>query len=121
MPKLVMNSAGDEFFVSDSSQFYFHDLPGTQNYLRYVPNVGHGMGLSDGNTTTLESTVAFYDAIVNDDPLPQFTWIIAPDGTINVHTDTTPIAVKLWQITNPNARDFRRAAHSADSIGPAPN
>jgi PhoPQ-activated pathogenicity-related protein len=110
MPILVMNSAGDEFFVSDSSQFYFHDLPGTQNYLRYVPNVGHGMGLTSGNTSALESTVAFYDAVANNQPLPEYSWVIDQDGTIRVQTDTAPLAVKLWQITNPNARDFRRAA-----------
>ncbi len=32
-----------------------------------------------------------------------------PDGSIRVETQTPPEAVRLWQATNPNARDFRLA------------
>ena len=46
MPKLIMNSTGDQFFVLDSSQFYFDDLPGTK-FLRYVPTTDPGLGGSD--------------------------------------------------------------------------
>jgi PhoPQ-activated pathogenicity-related protein len=35
MPKFIVNAAGDQFFLPDSSQFYFNDLPGVK-YLRYV-------------------------------------------------------------------------------------
>ena len=28
MPKLIMNAAGDQYFLPDSSQYYFDDLPG---------------------------------------------------------------------------------------------
>ena len=37
MPKFMVNATGDQFFLPDSSQFYFDDLPG-EKYLRYVPN-----------------------------------------------------------------------------------
>ena len=30
MPKFVINASGDEFFLPDSSQFYFDDLPGEE-------------------------------------------------------------------------------------------
>ena len=43
MPKFIINDTGDEFFLPDSSQFYFADLPGVK-YLRYVPNVEHALG-----------------------------------------------------------------------------
>jgi len=33
MPKLLVNAAGDEFFIPTSSQFYFDELPG-EKYLR---------------------------------------------------------------------------------------
>jgi PhoPQ-activated pathogenicity-related protein len=39
MPKYIINAAGDEFFLPDSSQFYFPDLKG-EKHLRYVPNFG---------------------------------------------------------------------------------
>ena len=42
MPKFIVNAAGDQFFLPDSSQFYFNDLPGVK-YLRYVPNADHSL------------------------------------------------------------------------------
>jgi PhoPQ-activated pathogenicity-related protein len=39
--------------------------------------------------------------------LPQYSWKIEKDGTIRVKTKDKPSAVKLWQATNPGARDFR--------------
>ena len=36
MPKFIVNSSGDQFFLPDSSQFYFDDLPG-ESATRAVP------------------------------------------------------------------------------------
>ena len=102
MPKLILNSAGDEFFVPDSSRFYFHDLPGEQNYLRYIPNTGHGL-----DNRAVSSRKTFYDAILNDRTLPKYSWNVEQDGSIHVETDTQPTQVLLWQKINSNARDFR--------------
>ncbi len=104
IPKLLLNSAGDEFFVSDSAQYYFHDLPGQNNYLRYFPNTGHGLDFG-----AVESTISFYDAILNNRPLPKFSWTVEPDGALRVQTVDAPTQVLLWQATNTNARDFRHA------------
>jgi PhoPQ-activated pathogenicity-related protein len=41
IPKYIINSSGDDFFVPDSSKFYFNKLPGKQNYIRYLPNSMH--------------------------------------------------------------------------------
>jgi PhoPQ-activated pathogenicity-related protein len=106
IPKLMLNSAGDEFFVSDSSQYYFHDLPGEDNYLRYFPNTGHGL-----DPTAITSTIAFYYAILHNSHLPKFSWTIEPDGAIHAETVDTPTEVRMWQATNPTARDFRHAWH----------
>jgi PhoPQ-activated pathogenicity-related protein len=50
LPKFIINASGDQFFVPDSSQFYFKDLPGVK-YLRYVPNADHSLKGSDAWTT----------------------------------------------------------------------
>ncbi len=42
LPKYMINSTGDQFFLPDSSQFYFRDLPG-EKYLRFVPNTDHNL------------------------------------------------------------------------------
>jgi PhoPQ-activated pathogenicity-related protein len=101
IPKLLINSTGDEFFVPDSGQFYLHDLPGT-SYVRYIPNTGHGL---DSRAAT--STLTFLDAQLNNRTLPQFTWTAEQDGSIRVQTTTAPTQVLLWQATNLNDRDFR--------------
>jgi hypothetical protein len=102
IPKLLINSAGDEFFVPDSTQYYFSDLQGTKNYLRYIPNTGHSL-----NSSANDSLLTFYDAIANNKTLPTYSWTIGQDGSINVQTPSSPTSVKLWQAYNPTARDFR--------------
>ena len=109
MPKFIINATGDQFFLPDSSQFYFQDLPGAK-YLRYVPNTDHSLKNSDA----METLVTCFYAVINKVPLPQFTWVSEPDGALRVKTQDKPAAVKLWQATNPNTRDFR-----LDTIGTA--
>jgi PhoPQ-activated pathogenicity-related protein len=108
MPKFLINAAGDQFFLPDSSQFYFKNLPGVK-YLRYVPNADHSLKGSDAYETML----ACYNAILNQVPLPQFSWTVEGDGSLRVTAKTPPTAVKLWQATNPDARDFRM-----ETLGP---
>jgi PhoPQ-activated pathogenicity-related protein len=102
MPKFLINSAGDQFFLPDSWQFYFNDLPG-EKYLRYVPNTDHALRDSDAG----ESLGAFYSQVLTKTPRPKFTWAIDKSGTIRVQTTTAPASVTLWRASNPTARDFR--------------
>jgi PhoPQ-activated pathogenicity-related protein len=102
MPKFVLNAAGDQFFLPDSSRFYWKDLRG-EKYLRYVPNGDHGL---DG-TDAVESLIAFYSMILTDRTPPQYLWTHGDDGSLRVMTTTAPKEVRLWQATNPEARDFR--------------
>jgi len=108
MPKFIVNSTGDEFFPSDSAQFYFHDLPG-EKYLRYIPNTDHSL-----NTDAVVSLSLFYKSVLTGSPRPQFSWSVKDDGSIVVKTGTTPAAVNLLQATNAKTRDFR-----LETIGPA--
>jgi PhoPQ-activated pathogenicity-related protein len=109
MPKFMIQGAGDQFFLPDSSRFYFDDLKG-EKYLRYIPNTDHGLKGTDAQ----ESSLAFYQAFLNGTPRPQFTWTFEADGDIKVMSKSKPASVKLWQATNPEARDFRLM-----TIGPA--
>lgn len=102
MPKYIVNGSGDQFFLPDSSQFYFADLPG-EKYLRYVPNADHSLN----DTDAVESLLAFYLTVLHNTPRPQLTWTFEPDGAIRVVSQTPPVEATLWQATNPVARDFR--------------
>jgi PhoPQ-activated pathogenicity-related protein len=102
IPKLLINAAGDQFFLPDGSQFYFADMP-PEKHLRYVPNAKHDLKGSDA----LESLQAFYQAVLDGHPRPKYGWKKRPDGTLVVTVEETPREVNLWQATNPAARDFR--------------
>ncbi|MEZ6068944.1 MAG: PhoPQ-activated pathogenicity-related family protein [Pirellulales bacterium] len=108
MPKFIMNSAGDQFFPPDMSRFYFDDLEG-EKYLRYVPNSDHGLD----DTDAIESVLAFYSLILAGKDRPQFSWTQPDPNTFVVTTKDAPKEVRLWQATNPQARDFR-----LESLGP---
>lgn len=102
MPKFILNSAGDQFFLPDSSQFYFDALKG-EKHLRYVPNSDHSLRGSDAR----ESLAAFYESVIRNRPRPRISWKLEKDGAIRVKARDRPVEVKLWQATNPEKRDFR--------------
>lgn len=107
MPKFLLNSTGDQFFLPDSAQFYFHDLPG-EKYLRYFPNTGHGLDLS-----AFAAVTTLYKSVLAGAQRPKFNWSVRADGAIVVKMQTEPKDVRLWQATNPEKRDFR-----LDVLGP---
>ena len=109
MPKMIVNASGDQFFLPDSSRFYFDDLPG-EKHLRYVPNTSHSLDKSDA----IQTISAFYSEIVSNTPRPRFDWTFEKDGSIKVVAKDRPDTVRLWQASNPKARDFR-----LETIGPA--
>ena len=98
----MLNAAGDQFFLPDSSRFYWDDLRG-ENYLRYVPNADHGLDGSDA----VETIAAFHTLMATGVKPPQYSWSTASDGTLRVLAQTQPHEVRLWQAHNPEARDFR--------------
>ena len=109
VPKLILNATGDEFFLPDSSRFYWDELRG-ENYLRYVPNAPHSMY----NTDAMNTVAAFHWLVVNDRRPPRFSWTRGADGSLQVMPLDQPQSVLLWQATNAEARDFRLAI-----LGPA--
>jgi PhoPQ-activated pathogenicity-related protein len=108
MPKLLINAAGDQFFLPDSSRFYFDKLK-AESHLRYVPNTDHSLGKSDA----LQTFQTFYASIVKGTPRPEFSWTFERNGAIKVVSKVRPQTVTLWRATNPEARNFR-----LESIGP---
>ena len=109
MPKLIINAAGDQFFLPDSSRFYFDDLPG-EKHLLYEANADHSLKGTDVN----QSIEAFYQSIVEAGKRPKVDWTFEPDGSIRATTDTAPLTVTVWQAVNADHRDFR-----AEAIGDA--
>jgi PhoPQ-activated pathogenicity-related protein len=109
MPKFVVEAAGDQYFCPDSSQFYYPELP-EEKLIRYIPNTDHSLKGSDARDTL----VAYYWTLIHNTPRPKYSWTFEKDGSIDVRTSDRPRAARLWQATNPKARDFRLR-----TIGPA--
>ncbi len=118
MPKMIVNSTGDQFFLPDSSRFYLgnpdpaDNVPG-ENNLYYAPNTDHGISSSDrlsADVGAYNALLAFYNAFLRGVERPMFHWAVdRENGTITVYTEERPKTVKLWQATNRSARDFRLA------------
>lgn len=102
MPKFVVNAAGDQFFLPDSSQFYWNQTPDPK-WIRYVPNTDHGLGNSDA----AESVAAFHYAVTRNLKLPQLSWQYGSNSEIHVNFTDVPSSVSLWSATNEHTRDFR--------------
>lgn len=108
MPKLLINAAGDQFFLPDSSRFYFSELPGP-TFLRYIPNTDHGLK----DTDAFQTLRVWHRAMLERTPLPKFSWRHRSDGALIITSETKPVSVLLWEAHNPAARDFR-----LETLGP---
>ena len=110
MPKYLVSSTGDQFFLPDDSQFYFSDLPG-EKYVRYVPNTDHSMA----SPNAFANLLVWFNGVTQNYPRPRFYWDMDRSlGTMLVRALDTPTQALLWQATNPQTRDFR-----LQTIGPA--
>jgi PhoPQ-activated pathogenicity-related protein len=118
LPKFIVNASGDQFFLPDSSRFYFDDLRG-EKQLRYVPNTGHSLEKTDA----IESVHAFYASVVEGRSRPDVRWTLERDGSIRIVTKQPPGDVRVWQATNPKARNFRHdvigSAYTSTSLSPS--
>jgi PhoPQ-activated pathogenicity-related protein len=109
IPKYVINAVGDEYFPPDNTKFSYHLLPASKR-LRMLPNSKH----STAGTDISDSMTAWYDAVIRNRQIPDYSFSLRSDGAIVVRPKGKPTEVRLWQGTNPKARDFR-----VDTIGPA--
>ncbi len=121
IPKYIVNGSGDQFFIPDSTQFYWDDLEGDK-FLRFIPNAGHSLGTGgwneDGATASdvVGGLLGFYYTILTEERSSNITWTLEGYDSIRVETDpdNPPIGVKLWQTTvqgttpddNPDDREY---------------
>lgn len=106
MPKLIINSTGDQFFLSDGIKFYFNQLPG-KSYVYYVPNTDHGLGFDLDSLDVIYGLLNFVKSFyTGGTPMPDMNWSFERDGSIRVVTQDTPAAVWLWRARTPTHRDF---------------
>ena len=98
--------ANDEYWTVDAIKHYIDSIPG-QNFVHYVPNVGHDLG---DKKQALAALSAFYGATVTNRPyaICQPTLTYSKKG-ITLKVNATPevlVDAILWS-TNSSDTDFR--------------
>jgi PhoPQ-activated pathogenicity-related protein len=73
MPKLIISSSGDEFFLPDDNYYFLDDIKG-ETHIRVLPNdehscAAHAVGI-------MFDARAFYLSLVQDYPRPKMTWTL---------------------------------------------
>lgn len=114
MPKMIMTSTGDEFFMPDDSHYFWKDLPG-EKFMRVVANAEHS--LAEHIVQELSSIEAFYQSFLLDQPRPKFTWDLDEDkGVIVVNATDKPSRIKMYQARtlSKERRDFRLVVKGVD-------
>ncbi|XP_035694468.1 autocrine proliferation repressor protein A-like [Branchiostoma floridae] len=109
MPKYLIGTGGDEFFMPDDSYFYWDQLEG-EKYKRLIPNADH---LCVGHEISiLFGLRSFFLSLMEDSPRPKLTWTreTGPrSGRITLHTDMEPVIIRSFHARTPDEerRDFR--------------
>ncbi len=106
MPKFLLNSAGDQYFLPDTTRYYLHDFPGLTR-LRVVPNTNHSLSR---HIDAVQSALGFYVAVVHGREIPSLreAYDTAEPGVLRIQPSAQPYEVTLWQAYNAAARDFRQ-------------
>jgi PhoPQ-activated pathogenicity-related protein len=106
MPKMLFMGTNDEYWTVDAIKHYIDSIPG-QNYVHYVPNVGHDLG---DKKQAIAALSAFFGATLANKPYticqPQLTYskkgiTLKVSASADVLVDAT-----LWS-TNSEDTDFR--------------
>lgn len=121
MPKLVVHSTGDEFFLNDDPWYFFTKLQ-SPKFVLTIENAEHVLGSQQPKVDRM--SMDFFEAALAVER-GEFTWPVVSwarsesvdDGTIGVFTNPTPLSVTAWWADTTNRtcdeetgicrRDFR--------------
>lgn len=109
MPKLVVNSADDEFFMNDNTHYWWSDMPGPKHFM-LMPNAEHVQVTGLGEE--LPALKTYINAVLKENEIPEFTWEIDEvSGSITVDVGSQKVhAVHMYHSTScssENRRDYR--------------
>ncbi|XP_070580929.1 autocrine proliferation repressor protein A-like [Ptychodera flava] len=122
MPKYVITSSGDPFFLPDDSHYYFEGMKG-ETYLRLLPNAEHSMLGQRENT--FHGLQSFFLSVLECHTRPTISWTrnqTASGGSITLITDTPPVSINAFVASGPIAtrRDFRLLSLPSGYPSPVP-
>ncbi len=109
LPKIIFMGTNDEYWTIDAVKHYIYEIPG-QNYLSYIPNVGHSLGDKKQYFETLSS---FYGLTLDRKAYPTCEWNLTEKGKkitleVKASSDYQLARTVLWYAES-DKRDFRGA------------
>ncbi|UFH53489.1 PhoPQ-activated pathogenicity-related family protein [Spirosoma sp. KNUC1025] len=116
MPKMLFMGTNDEYWTVDAVKHYIGQIPG-ENYIHYVPNVGHDLG---DKRQALEALNAFFGTTLAKQPYPACQWTVSTtkkgvDLTIKATSDKLE-DVTVWSATSTD-RIFQDEKWEGKSLG----
>lgn len=115
MPKMLFMGTNDEYWTVDAIKHYIDSIPG-ENFVHYVPNVGHDLG---DKKQAMAALSAFYGQTLTGTPYPlcQPTLTYSKKGIslkVNATSDVLVDAI-LWS-ANSTDTDFRNEKWEGKSL-----
>lgn len=115
MPKMLFMGTNDEYWTVDAIKHYIDSIPG-QNYVHYVPNVGHDLG---DKKQALAALSAFFGETLAGKPYSLCQWDAKQTKKgVALSVKTTPdmlVDAILWS-TDSEDTDFRDETWSGKSL-----
>ncbi|GAB3961519.1 PhoPQ-activated pathogenicity-related family protein [Spirosoma harenae] len=116
MPKMLFMGTNDPYWTVDAVKHYIGQIPG-ENYIHYVPNVGHDLG---DKRQALEALNAFFGTTLTKQPYPACQWTVSTtkkgvDLTIKTTSDKLE-DVTVWS-ANSTDMIFQDEKWEAKSLG----
>ncbi len=105
IPKYIFIGTNDAYWPVDAIKHYFNELKG-EKYIRYIANVGHGLGTG---LEAAQNLAGFFSTFTAGVSHPKLEWTFQErNGNTHliVDADESVKNVKLW-ISRSDDRDFR--------------
>lgn len=115
MPKMLIMGTNDEYWPIDNVKNYFDSIPGN-NFIHYIPNVGHSMGDKKESSANLSS---FFAYTLANKTYPVCSWkTTTTNNSVKVTLKATAnklTNVVIWYADSPD-KDFRNDAWKSKSL-----
>lgn len=116
MPKMIFMGTNDEYWPIDNIKNYFDSIPG-QNFIHYIPNVGHSMG---DKKEAMASMSSFFGMTLKKVPYPVCSWKTTTTKTsvkVNIKATADKLTdVIIWTADSKDL-DFRNDTWTSKSLG----
>jgi len=114
MPKLVVNAGMDEFQQPDDTHYWWDQMPEPKHFMM-IPNAEHS--LATGILEAVPGIGAFVNALLHNEPVPEFTWEISEstgDITATLNEEGVVHSATMWYASSCGQNDWDNGTKRRD-------